>query len=63
MTRAGAADGHIYSPSTDGMTLDFYLFDMAFWTRAPTASRLINEVESVNHVAYDMTSKPPGTIE
>jgi GMP synthase (glutamine-hydrolysing) len=47
--------------STDGMTADFYPFDMAFLGR--TATRIINEVEGVNRVVYDVTSKPPGTIE
>jgi GMP synthase (glutamine-hydrolysing) len=47
--------------STDGMTADFYPFDMAFLGR--TATRIINEVQGVNRVVYDVTSKPPGTIE
>jgi GMP synthase (glutamine-hydrolysing) len=47
--------------STDGMTADFYAFDMAFL--AATATRIINEVKGVNRVVYDVTSKPPGTIE
>jgi GMP synthase (glutamine-hydrolysing) len=47
--------------STDGMTADFYPFDMAFLGRA--ATRIINEVKGVNRVVYDVTSKPPGTIE
>src|ERR1700730_5372666 len=47
--------------STDGMTADFYPFDMAFIGRA--ATRIINEVKGVNRVVYDVTSKPPGTIE
>jgi len=47
--------------STDGMTADFYPFDMAFLGRA--ATRIINEVQGVNRVVYDVTSKPPGTIE
>jgi GMP synthase (glutamine-hydrolysing) len=47
--------------STDGMTGDFYPFDMAFIGRV--ASRIINEVKGVNRVVYDVTSKPPGTIE
>jgi GMP synthase (glutamine-hydrolysing) len=47
--------------STDGMTADFYPFDMAFLGR--TATRIINEVKGVNRVVYDVTSKPPGTIE
>jgi GMP synthase (glutamine-hydrolysing) len=47
--------------STDGMTADFYPFDMSFLGRA--ATRIINEVRGVNRVVYDVTSKPPGTIE
>jgi len=47
--------------STDGMTADFYAFDMAFLGRV--ATRIINEVRGVNRVVYDVTSKPPGTIE
>jgi GMP synthase (glutamine-hydrolysing) len=47
--------------STDGMTADFYAFDMAFLSRV--ATRIVNEVKGVNRVVYDVTSKPPGTIE
>jgi len=47
--------------STDGMTADFYPFSMDFLGRA--ATRIINEVKGVNRVVYDVTSKPPGTIE
>jgi GMP synthase (glutamine-hydrolysing) len=47
--------------SVDGMTADFYPFDMAFLGRA--ATRIINEVNGVSRVVYDVTSKPPGTIE
>ncbi len=47
--------------SVDGMTADFYHFDMNFLGRA--ATRIINEVEGINRVVYDVTSKPPGTIE
>ena len=47
--------------SVDGMTADFYPFDMAFLGR--TATRIINEVKGINRVTYDITSKPPGTIE
>jgi len=47
--------------SVDGMTADFFPFDMAFLGRA--ATRIINEVKGVNRVVYDVTSKPPGTIE
>ena len=47
--------------STDGMTADFFPFDMGFLGRV--ATRIINEVRGVNRVVYDVTSKPPGTIE
>ncbi len=47
--------------SLDGMTADFYSFDMAFLGRC--ATRIINEVKGINRVVYDVTSKPPGTIE
>jgi GMP synthase (glutamine-hydrolysing) len=47
--------------SIDGMTADFYPFDMRFI--ANVATRIINEVKGVNRVVYDVTSKPPGTIE
>jgi GMP synthase (glutamine-hydrolysing) len=47
--------------SVDGMTADFYPFDMNFLGRA--ATRIINEVRGVSRVVYDVTSKPPGTIE
>jgi GMP synthase (glutamine-hydrolysing) len=47
--------------STDGMTADFYQFP---WdVLGKTATRIINEVRGVNRVVYDVTSKPPGTIE
>ena len=47
--------------STDGMTADFYHFDMDFLGRV--TNRIINEVPGINRVVYDITSKPPGTIE
>jgi GMP synthase (glutamine-hydrolysing) len=47
--------------STDGMTAESYPFDHAFL--ASTATRIINEVKGINRVLYDVTSKPPGTIE
>jgi GMP synthase (glutamine-hydrolysing) len=47
--------------STDGMTADYYPFDHAFL--GATATRIINEVKGINRVVYDVTSKPPGTIE
>ena len=47
--------------STDGMTADYYPFTHEFL--GATATRIINEVRGVNRVVYDITSKPPGTIE
>ncbi len=47
--------------SVDGMTADFYPFDMGLLGRM--ATRIINEVKGINRVTYDITSKPPGTIE
>ena len=47
--------------STDGMTADYYPFPHDFLGRA--ANRIINEVRGINRVVYDVTSKPPGTIE
>jgi GMP synthase (glutamine-hydrolysing) len=47
--------------SVDGMTADFYPYDMKFLGQV--ATRIINEVKGVNRVVYDVTSKPPGTIE
>ncbi|MDF2998869.1 MAG: guaA [Xanthobacteraceae bacterium] len=47
--------------SVDGMTADFYPFEMSFLARVST--RIVNEVKGVNRVVYDVTSKPPGTIE
>ncbi|MCH8521911.1 MAG: glutamine-hydrolyzing GMP synthase [Glycocaulis sp.] len=47
--------------SVDGMTADYFPFDHDFLGRV--ATRIINEVRGVNRVVYDVTSKPPGTIE
>ncbi|WGF89150.1 glutamine-hydrolyzing GMP synthase [Marinivivus vitaminiproducens] len=47
--------------SQDGMTADFYPFDTTFLGRV--AARIVNEVKGINRVTYDVTSKPPGTIE
>jgi GMP synthase (glutamine-hydrolysing) len=47
--------------SVDGMTADFFHFDMEFLGRV--ANRIVNEVRGINRVVYDVTSKPPGTIE
>jgi len=47
--------------STDGMTADFYPFPHDVIGRI--ATRIVNEVKGINRVVYDITSKPPGTIE
>ena len=47
--------------STDGMTADYYPFEHEFLGRV--ATRIINEVKGINRIVYDITSKPPGTIE
>ncbi|MEJ6394895.1 glutamine-hydrolyzing GMP synthase [Gymnodinialimonas sp. 2305UL16-5] len=47
--------------SVDGMTADYYAFGHEFL--GETATRIINEVPGINRVTYDITSKPPGTIE
>ena len=47
--------------STDGMTADYYHFNHEFLSRV--ANRIINEVRGINRMVYDITSKPPGTIE
>ncbi len=47
--------------SVDGMTADYYPFSHDFL--GETATRIINEVAGINRVFYDITSKPPGTIE
>ena len=47
--------------STDGMTADVYPFEVPFLARV--ANRIVNEVRGINRVTYDITSKPPGTIE
>ena len=47
--------------SSDGMTADYYPFEHSFLAR--TATRIVNEVRGINRVVYDITSKPPGTIE
>ena len=47
--------------SQDGMTADWYPFEPKFMTHV--SNRITNEVRGVNRVVYDVTSKPPGTIE
>jgi GMP synthase (glutamine-hydrolysing) len=47
--------------SVDGMTADVYPFAPEFLSRV--ATRIVNEVQGINRVVYDYTSKPPGTIE
>ncbi len=47
--------------SIDGMTADYYPFDHAFLSE--TSNKIINNVVGINRVTYDITSKPPGTIE
>ncbi len=47
--------------SRDGMTADWYSFEKPFLARV--ANRIINEVKGINRVVYDVSSKPPATIE
>jgi GMP synthase (glutamine-hydrolysing) len=47
--------------STDGMTADWY--HMPHQVLSNISNRIINEVEGINRVAYDVSSKPPATIE
>ena len=47
--------------SEDGMTADFFSFNKDFFQRI--SNKIINSVSGINRVVYDITSKPPGTIE
>jgi len=47
--------------SVDGMTAEVFPFETSFLARV--ATRIVNEVQGINRVTYDVTSKPPGTIE
>jgi GMP synthase (glutamine-hydrolysing) len=47
--------------SSDGMTAESFAFEHGFLARV--AGRIVNEVRGINRVVYDVTSKPPGTIE
>jgi GMP synthase (glutamine-hydrolysing) len=47
--------------STDGMTADWY--DIPAFVLGKISNRIINEVKGINRVVYDVSSKPPSTIE
>ena len=47
--------------SEDGMTADFFNFDKTFLQKI--SNKIVNSVKGINRVVYDITSKPPGTIE
>lgn len=47
--------------SLDGMTADFFAFPSEFLRKVST--RIVNHVRGINRIVYDITSKPPGTIE
>ena len=43
------------------MTADYYPFDQSFLKKI--SNNIVNKVKGINRVTYDITSKPPGTIE
>ena len=47
--------------SEDGMTADFFSFNQSFLQK--TSNKIINSVRGINRIVYDITSKPPSTIE
>ncbi len=47
--------------SSDGMTADWV--ELPYWLLKKISNRIINEVKGVNRVVYDISSKPPSTIE
>ena len=47
--------------SSDGMTADWFQFDSKFLQ--DVSAKICNEVKNVNRVVYDITSKPPSTVE
>jgi GMP synthase (glutamine-hydrolysing) len=62
-------DGRTYEHVLALRSVDTVDFMTADWSRLPadllsrTASRIVNEVRGINRVVYDVTSKPPATIE
>ena len=58
---AATRSGHNSGTRGAAMQAESYPFDHAFL--ADTATRIVNEVRGINRVVYDVTSKPPGTIE
>jgi GMP synthase (glutamine-hydrolysing) len=55
------AAAHRAAVSLDWVSAYSYPFEHAFLSRV--ATRIVNEVKGINRVVYDVTSKPPGTIE
>ena len=47
--------------SEDGMTADFYDFKKIFLQKI--SNKIVNSIKGINRVVYDITSKPPSTIE